>query len=76
MNKPSELIREHITGDSGFELDDLMSRWTGGIYDEIVQRLISIHREFRCQRYPIGTSNPASFDQLEALADELESRGY
>lgn len=77
MEKPSELIRRHIDGSgSGFELDDLMSRWTGAVYDQTVEKLVSIHRRFRTEKYPIGTSNPASFDELCGLAAELEARGH
>lgn len=77
MKKPSQLIRAHIDGTgNGYELDDLVSRWKGQIHDEIGDRLVAIHRRFRTENYPIGTSNPESFDQLEQLAKELEERGY
>lgn len=76
MQKPSEMIRLHISGKGGgFELDDLMTRRTGGIYDQIVQRLIDIHQRFRTAEYRIGTSNPGSFDELQDLAAELEQQG-
>jgi hypothetical protein len=77
MEKPSEMIRSHISGTgSGFELDDLMTRRTGGIYDQILKRLVDIHRRFRTPEYRIGTSNPASFDELEGFAAELEKQGH
>jgi hypothetical protein len=77
MIKPSELIRLHISGaGNGFELDDLMSAWTGGIYDEISERIVQIHHGFKNKQYKIGTSNPDSYEELERLASELEQRGY
>lgn len=76
MQKPSELIRVHIAGaGNGYELDDLTSRWTGKLYDEISDRIFEIHERFRTPEYRIGTSNPASFGELSELADELERRG-
>ena len=77
MQKPSEMIRSHINGTgTGFDLDDLMTRDTGGIYDEIMERLVDIHRRFRTPNHRIGTSNPDSFGELENLARELDDRGY
>ena len=77
MQKPSEMIRSHIGGSgNGFELDDLMTQRTGGVYDRIVERLVEIHRRFQTSDYRIGTSNPASFDELEELACELEQQGH
>jgi len=77
MKKPSELIRLHLSGGgNGYELDDVMSQRVGGIYDEILKRITSIHEQFRTSMYPIGTSNPDSFVQLEALASELEAQGF
>ena len=76
MDKPSSLIRSHIEGrGSGYELDDLMSGCSGGVYDEITDRVVAIHRKYRTEAYRIGTSNPESFPALEELALELEQRG-
>lgn len=77
MRKPSEMIRSHIDGvGNGFELDDLMSRHTGGVYDEVTARLLEIHQRFRTADHPIGTANPDSFPDLTNLAEDLERRGY
>jgi hypothetical protein len=77
MQKPSEMIRIHTAeAGNGFELDDLMSRWTGGIYDEITNRIVAIHGRYKTAEFRIGTSNPESFDELNELADELERRGH
>lgn len=74
--KPSEQIRSHLQGTgTGFELDDLMTRRIGGIYEEISSRLEAIHQRYRTSEYPIGTSNPASFASLEELAVELQQQG-
>jgi hypothetical protein len=76
MWKPSQIIRRHLDhSEGGFELDDLMTRWSGGVYDEIMQRIISIHQKFRTEEYPIGTSNPDSYAELGELAGELEAKG-
>lgn len=75
-SKPSEQIRTHIRGTgSGFELDDLLTRRTGGVYDQISTRISEIERRFRTPQYPVGTVNPASFQSLEELAMELEQQG-
>lgn len=77
MKKPSELIRAHISGTgNGFELDDLMSRWTGAVYDDISEKIIEIHQRFKTDQFMIGTSNPDSFHELSKLADQLEQEGY
>jgi hypothetical protein len=74
--KPSELIRRHLQGaGNGFELDDLMSERTDSVYEEIARIIVELHERFKTPEYPIGTSNPASFQSLEDFADDLQRRG-
>lgn len=74
--KPSEQIKAHIRGTgSGYDLDDLLTRNTGGVYETISDRIREIHLKFRTREFPIGISNPMSFTELEALAAELEESG-
>lgn len=64
-----EAIDRHIhsTG-TGFELDDVVSsgRYPKGVTD----RLYEISQKYRTPEYPVGVSNPESFDDLRLLASE------
>ena len=63
----------HVDGTgSGFELDDILSQ---GCDDELRASILSIHNEYKNGEYPIGTSNPSSFDRLRALSNKLAKVG-
>jgi hypothetical protein len=64
----AEAVDHHIhsTG-TGFELDDVMS---GDRYPkEVVDGLYEIAAKYRTPEYPIGVSNPASFEELRLFAE-------
>ena len=74
--RPSQVIMRHINGSGGaFELDDLLGSALSEDEERIRDRILDIHQEFRNQRWPVGTSNPASFPSLQTLAFELEQEG-
>ena len=64
-----EAIERHInsTG-NGFELDDVISN--GRFPDDVTDRIIELARKYRTAQYPIGTSNPDSFEELRSLASQ------
>ena len=63
-----QLIERHITGTgNGFEVDDILSN--DAFPKEIIDRIIEIERTYRTEIYTIGISNPASFPELQELAD-------
>ncbi|MES2857297.1 MAG: hypothetical protein V4692_15615 [Bdellovibrionota bacterium] len=75
--KPSRAIFDHVDGTgNGFELDDLLTIKADddlSAHEKIViEQITAIHAEFRTDAYPVGTSNPASFDKLRRLAEKLE----
>jgi hypothetical protein len=43
--------------------------------EKAVAPLLDIHERYRSAEYPIGTSNPASFDEIRALAERLRAQG-
>jgi len=73
----SEALIHHIEGTgTGFEVDDLMS-WspTREQEEKALKPLPDIHERYRSVEYPIGISNPASFEEIRALAEQLRSQG-
>ena len=73
----SEALRHHIEGTgTGFEVDDLMS-WSPTTEQEekAIAPLLDIHERYRSDDYAIGTSNPASFAEIRALAEHLKAEG-
>ena len=73
----SEALLRHVesTG-SGYEIDDLMS-WspTPDQEEKAIAPLLDIHERYRSAEYPIGISNPASFEEIRALAERLRAQG-
>ena len=73
----SEALLHHVEGTGrGYEIDDLMS-WspTPEQEEKAITPLLDIHRRYRSPKYPIGTSNPASFAEIRALAERLRAEG-
>jgi len=75
--KPSDALLRHVNGsDSGYELDN----FTYGFYSEEVEReaiepLLAINQQYITREYPLGISNPASFQAIRDLANELRAKG-
>ena len=73
--KPSEVLSKHIEGRSGpFDLDDLMTN-DKAPHDLVIAPLIQINEKYRTKEYRIGLTNPASFDEIARLAEELRLVG-
>ena len=73
----SEALLHYVEGTgTGYEIDDLMT-WspTPEQEEKAVAPLLDIHERYRSVEYPIGTSNPASFDEIRALAERLCAQG-
>jgi len=73
----SEALMRHVDGSgAGYELDDLLS-WspTPEQEEKAVAPLLEIHERYRSAEYPIGVTNPASFDEIRALAERLRAQG-
>lgn len=73
----SEALIHHVEGTgTGFEVDDLMT-WspTPEQEEKAIAPLLDIHERYRSDSYPIGTSNPASFAEIRALAERLKAEG-
>lgn len=62
-----DAIERHIqsTG-TGFEIDDIVS--CGRYPRAVTDRLYELSQKYQTSEYPIGISNPASFDELKLLA--------
>ena len=72
----SEALLRHVDGTgTGYEIDDLMS-WspTREQEEKAITPLLDIHERYRSAEYPIGISNPASFDEIRALAERLRAQ--
>ena len=75
--KPSDALLRHVNGSgSGYELDN----FTYGFYSEEVERetiepLLAINQQYITREYPLGISNPASFQAIRDLANELRAKG-
>ena len=77
--KPSDALLRHVNrpgSGSGDELDDV----THGFYSEEVEReaiepLLAINQQYITREYPLGISNPASFQAIRDLANELRAKG-
>lgn len=75
--RPSDALLRHVNGGgSGYELDDV----TYGFYSEEVEReaiepLLAINRQYITREYPLGISNPAAFQAIRDLADQLRAKG-
>ena len=75
--RPSDALLRHVNGTgSGYELDD----FTHGFYSEEVEReaiepLLAINQQYITCEYPLGISNPAAFQAIRDLADELRAKG-
>jgi len=73
----SEALFHHVEGTgTGYEIDDLMS-WspTPEQEEKAITPLLEIHERHRSAEYPIGISNPASFEEIRALAEGLRAEG-
>jgi hypothetical protein len=73
----SEALFRHVDGTgTGYEADDLMS-WSPTPEQEAnaIGPLLDIHERYRSAEYPIGISNPASFEEIRALAQRLRAQG-
>jgi hypothetical protein len=73
----SEALMRHVNGTgTGYEIDDLMS-WspTPEQEEKAIAPLLEIHERYRSSEYPIGISDPASFDEIRALAERLRAQG-
>ena len=73
----SEALLHHVEGTgTGYEIDDLMS-WspTPEQEEKAITPLLDIHERYRSAEYPIGISNPTSFDEIRALAERLRAQG-
>jgi hypothetical protein len=76
MERPSVLIMRHVDDSgNGYELDDLLSMKNSVRMDDIIERIITIHKRHATIVYPIGTSNPAAIEELRSLAIELQAEG-
>lgn len=76
MERPSVLIMRHVQDSgNGYELDDLLSMKNSVPMEDIIEKIIDIHRRYATSAYPIGTSNPAANEDLRSLAVELEAEG-
>ncbi len=75
--RPSDALLRHVNGSgSGYELDDM----TFGFYSEEVEReavepLLAINQQYITSEYPLGISNPAAFQAIRELAEELRAKG-
>ena len=73
--KPSDYLRGHLAG-GGYDLDDLVHVHDGDpAYDDVIEEVLAIAKRFSSAEYPIGIADPASDDDLRALAERLESEG-
>lgn len=73
----SAALFHHVEGTgTGYEIDDLMS-WspTPAQEEKVITPLLDIHNRHRSAEYPIGINNPASFEEIRALADCLRAQG-
>ena len=73
----SEALLRHVEGrGTGNEIDDLMS-WSPSQEQEekAIAPLLEISERYATNEYPIGISNPASFDDIRALAEGLREQG-
>ena len=73
----SEALFHHVEGTgTGYEIDDLMS-WslTPEQEESAIKPLLDIHERHHSAEYSIGISNPASFEEIRALAERLRARG-
>jgi hypothetical protein len=63
-----EKIVRHTNGTgTGFEIDDLLS--DGSCPQDTIDKILFIEEKYRNDDYPIGISNPASFQELLELAN-------
>ena len=75
--KPSDALLRHVNGTgSDHELDD----FTHGFYSEEVEReaiepLLAIDQKYITPEYPLGISNPAAFQAIRDLAEDLRAKG-
>jgi len=75
--KPSDALLRHVNGSgSGYELDN----FTYGFYSEeveleAIEPLLAINQQYITREYPLGISNPASFQAIRDLANELRAKG-
>ncbi|WP_205478615.1 hypothetical protein [Sphingomonas arenae] len=73
----SEALLRHVEGQgTGYEIDDLMS-WSPCEQQEekAIAPLLKISERYVTNEYPIGISNPASFEDIRALAESLRAQG-
>ena len=73
----SEALMRHVEGrGSGYEIDDLMS-WSPSEEQEekAIGPLLEISERYASSDFPIGISNPASFGEIQALAEGLRAQG-
>lgn len=74
---PSSVIRKSIdnTG-SPHEMDSFLTQYEGSVkYGEIVEEIYRITMKHSNDQYPIGYSNPDSYDELLLYAQQLSDSG-
>ncbi len=75
--KPSDALLRYVEGTGGgYELDDLVHASNSEETErEAIEPLLEISRRYSTREYLIGISNPASFPEIRALAECLQSKG-
>ncbi|MFL6779960.1 MAG: hypothetical protein ACJ8E8_13110 [Sphingomicrobium sp.] len=75
--KPSDALLRYVNGTgSGYELDsDTCGYYSEEVEREAIEPLLAINRQFITREYPLGISNPAAFQAIRDLAEELRTKG-
>ena len=74
---PSTILLDYIEGRGrGDEIDDYAHRHLSELEEqEVITPLLEISRKYSNSEYLIGISNPASFEEIGRLAQELKGKG-
>jgi hypothetical protein len=75
--KPSDALLRHVNGSgSGYELDkDTYGYYSEEVEREAIEPLLAINQQYITPEYPLGISNPAAFQAIRDLAEELRAKG-
>lgn len=73
----SSILLDYIQGKGrGDEIDDYIHKRLNEVEEkEVVAPLMEISKKYSNSKYIIGISNPASFDEIGALAELLKDKG-
>lgn len=74
---PSRILLDYIQGKGrGDEIDDYVHGRLSDVEEkEVVTPLMEISKKYGTRDYIIGISNPASFEEIGALAQRLKEKG-